>query len=99
MCVGQVIRSCSATDIHCVTVKRHEHYHRAGHQIVNKKTQNNKPCIKQMGSKYDPSISLRGTYTFTLLFYRSVDNEIIDEAAETTTEGTHEETTSYYYLY
>ena len=30
---------------------------------------------------------------------RSVDNEIIDEAAETTTEGTHEETTSYYYQY
>ena len=52
-----------------------------------------------MGSKYDPSISLRGTYTFTLLFYRSVDNEIIDEAAETTTEGTHEETTSYYHQY
>jgi hypothetical protein len=52
-----------------------------------------------MGSKYDPSISLRGTYTFTLLFYRSVDNEIIEEAVETTTEGTHEETTSYYYLY
>ena len=37
MCVGQVIRSCSASDIHCVTVKRHEHYHRAGHQIANKK--------------------------------------------------------------
>ena len=42
MCVGQEIRSCSATDIHCVTVKRHEHYHRAGHQIANKKQKNNK---------------------------------------------------------
>ena len=31
-----------------------------------------------------------------LLFYRSVDGEIIDET-ETTTEGTPEETTSYYY--